>query len=241
MNVVLLRVGIDTGSGGINGPLFADGSFEVIPIPATGDTRAGDSRTYGNTVGRTGRHFSDYFPETLRAGNLSKTMHVDPEFDTFTYGDPTSPKRGLLRLLPGDLLVFYSGLKGWPKPPPAPALYIVGYFEISHAGLATSFPAAEIRTLFAANAHLRDPIAFAEQRARLVLVKGGPGSRMLNRAQLISATGTNSAGQPLKVLSVESQAIFGDFGGRISIQRSPPRWVAPAFVERAAAFVRSLA
>ena len=33
MQVVLLRVGIDTGSGGIHGPLFADGSFEYIPIP----------------------------------------------------------------------------------------------------------------------------------------------------------------------------------------------------------------
>ena len=33
MQVVLLRVGIDTGSGGILGPLFSDGSFEYIPIP----------------------------------------------------------------------------------------------------------------------------------------------------------------------------------------------------------------
>ena len=33
MNVVLLRVGIDTGSGGIHSPLFQDGSFELVPIP----------------------------------------------------------------------------------------------------------------------------------------------------------------------------------------------------------------
>jgi hypothetical protein len=33
MNVVLLRIGIDTGSGGIHAPLFADRTFEYIPIP----------------------------------------------------------------------------------------------------------------------------------------------------------------------------------------------------------------
>ena len=32
MQVILLRVGIDTGSGGIHGPLFKDGTFEYIPI-----------------------------------------------------------------------------------------------------------------------------------------------------------------------------------------------------------------
>ena len=36
------------------------------------------------------------------------------------------------------------------------------------------------------------------------------------------------------------QAIFGGFDGRLSFQRSPTRWVDPAFVEHAAAFVRSL-
>jgi hypothetical protein len=103
-------------------------------------------------------------------------MHVDPEFDTFTYGDPTLPKRGLLRLRPGDLLVFYVGLEGWDHPPPA-ALYIAGYFEVARAGSATAFSAVELRELFAGNAHLRDASSFAEQHTRLVLVKGGRPSR----------------------------------------------------------------
>ena len=42
MQVVLLRVGIDTGSGGILGPLFSDGLFEYIPIP---DSKGLDKRT----------------------------------------------------------------------------------------------------------------------------------------------------------------------------------------------------
>ena len=42
MQVVLLRVGINTGCGGINGALFKDGSFEYIPIPDGGGV---DDRT----------------------------------------------------------------------------------------------------------------------------------------------------------------------------------------------------
>jgi hypothetical protein len=36
------------------------------------------------------------------------------------------------------------------------------------------------------------------------------------------------------------QKIFGDFDGKISIQRSPTRWVKPEYVEKAAEFVKSL-
>jgi hypothetical protein len=35
MKALLLRVGIDKGSGGIYGPIFDDGSFEFVPIPET--------------------------------------------------------------------------------------------------------------------------------------------------------------------------------------------------------------
>lgn len=64
MQVVLLRVGMDTGarSGGIHGPLFRDGSFEYIPIK---DDFAGcgvDERTYGNTLSRKGQRLVSYFP-----------------------------------------------------------------------------------------------------------------------------------------------------------------------------------
>ena len=40
-------------------------------------------------------------------------VHVDPEFETFTCGDPTTPKRSLRTLRPGDFLVFYCGLQEW--------------------------------------------------------------------------------------------------------------------------------
>ena len=239
MNVVLLRVGIDSGSGGIQSPLFEDGTFEFIPIPDGLAAKVNGAPTYGNTLGRYGRLLIDYFPLAKRAKMFDQPMHVDPEFETFTYGDPTPPKRGLSRLRSGDLLVFYAGLEGWGHKA-EPALYIVGYFEISHVGFAPQFSDAEIAKLFSANAHVRNPGAFGEQRSRLLLVRGGASSRLLRQAVRISASGKNSLGQPLKILSPAMQQVFGDFDGKVSIQRSPPRWVLPGFVERASSFVRSL-
>jgi hypothetical protein len=50
---------------------------------------------------------------------------------------------------------------------------------------------------------------------------------------------TNSAGQPIKVLSQEAQDIFGNFNGKISIQRSPPRWVLPAHIDKAKSYLEA--
>ena len=236
MNVVLLRIGIDTGAGGINGPLFRDGSFEYVPIP---DGHELDPRTYGSTTGRHGRKLIEYFPEPLRGRMADQSIHFDPEFSTFTYGDPTQPKAGLRRLQPGDLLVFYCGLAGWGWAS-APALYIMGYFEIEKAGLATDFSTRELKECFAENFHVRHRSVFREQRDRLVLVKGNRKSRLLKKAHRISVYGKDCAGKPLKILSPKMQAIFGTFGGKVAIQRSPPRWVEAEYVGRAAEYVRSL-
>ncbi len=238
MRVVLLRVGIDTGaeSGGILGPLYSDGSFEFIPIK---DGFNLDERTYGNTRGRHGKLLSEYFPAQMRERMRDQSMHVDPEFVTFTYGDPTTPKAGLRALTPGDLLVFYAGLRGHDFPS-LPALYIIGYFEVALAGRATNFDAATIETRFAANYHVRHPSVFAEQRERLLLVKGAAGSKLLDRAIKISEDGKDVKGMRIHVLSHEMRGVFGDFSGRVAIQRSPPRWVESPHVDSAAAFVRSL-
>lgn len=167
-------------------------------------------------------------------------MHVDPEFESFTYGDPTSPKAGLRNLKPGDLLVFYAGLEGFDTSSP-PALYLIGYFKVKMAGLATSFSKVEIDTHFAQNFHVRHRTLLQQQEDKLVLVKGSKGSRLYKKAHLLSTTRRLAGKPPLKVLSAPMRRIFGTFGGRFSIQRSPTRWVEPAFVASAAAYVRSLA
>jgi len=239
MRVVLLRVGIDSASGGIQGPLFKDSSFEFIPIPDEFGDSGVSIQTYSNTLGRCGRHLIEYFPKYLQEKRRDIPIHWDPEFDTFTYGDPTPLKRRLRDLGKGDLLVFYCGLQGWDFPS-QPGLYIIGYFEVELAGLAIEFTEDELKKFFAKNFHVRHYQVFQNQKSELVLVKGGTRSRLLRKAKLISSPGKDRRGKPLKVLSPEMQAIFGDFQGKISIQRSAPRWVEPEFVDSAARFVRSL-
>ena len=234
--MALLRVGIDSGSGGTDGPLFEDGTFEFVPIP---DYKGLDERTYGNHMGRTGKPLSEFFPSARQAAMRSRSMHLDPEFASFTYGDPTRPKAGLRRLEAGDLLVFYAGLRGYGCDIP-PGLYLIGYFEIAFAGLARELTEEQIHAC-SNNFHVRHELIFRDQRDRLVLVKGGTGSRLLTKAVKVNVLGKDRAGKPLKILSPEMQKIFGEFNGRLSLQRSPPRWVPDGYVAGAACFVRRLA
>lgn len=177
MKMALVRVGIDTGSGGIHGPLFQDGTFEYIPIP---DGFGVDERTYSSVLGRHGRPLIEYFPRSRQRRMATQSVHLDPEFDTFTYGDPTSPKSGLRALETGDMLVFYCGLEGWDFHC-EPALYIMGYFEVAAAGRAIEFSSEELSRHFGYNFHVRHPQIFDRQRKNLVLVKGSGESRLLTK------------------------------------------------------------
>jgi Nucleotide modification associated domain 2/Nucleotide modification associated domain 3 len=235
LRIALLRVGIDSGSGGMDGPLFADGRFEYVPIP---DSKGLDERTYGNHMARTGGPLSSFFPPARQAAMRSQSMHLDPEFTSFTYGDPTPPKAGLRRLAAGDLLVFYAGLRGYGCDMP-PGLYLIGYFEVAFAGFARDLTEEQIRAC-SDNFHVRHESVFRDQRDRLVLVKGGAGSRLLTKAVKISVLGQDRAGKPLKVLSPDMQQIFGGFDGKLSFQRSPTRWVLGEHISAAACFVRGL-
>lgn len=221
----------------MQGPLFKDGSFEFVCIPDKGKVSV---HKYGTYLGRRGIPHSEYFPESRREKMSETHIHLDPEFETLTYGDPTPPKASLRKLDEGDYLIFYCGLrKRWQKES-SPGLYLVAYFEVEMAGLATAFSKKTLMEEFGNNFHVRYPSVLKKQLDRLVLVKGGPGSRLLRRAKKISVLGKDKAGKPLKVLSPEMQSVFGDFGGHISIQRSPPRWIHPDHVETAIKYVKKL-
>jgi hypothetical protein len=196
-------------------------------------------------IGGNGTAHVGYFPESRRMLMAEQTVHVDPEWESFTYGDPTSPKRSLRHLNSGDFLVFYCGLQAWDSKmgwngEHRPALYLAGYFEVTLAGMAGDFDTKTLKTEFSKNFHIRYPAVFKQQKDDLVLVKGGPGSRLLKKALQISAEGKDRSGKPLKVLSPAMQRVFGSFAGHISIQRSPPRWVEPGFVDRAVGYLREL-
>ena len=240
MQVVLLRVGIDTGSGGIHSPLFKNGTFEFVPISDKRNRFGVNLETYGNTRGTVHRKLLvGYFPERRQAKANDLCLHNDPEFQTYTYGDPTTPKAGLRKLKKGDLLVFYAGLQGWGWHRD-PALYIIGYFEIEKAVLAREHTWKDLQSEFRRNFHVRHRPVFEHQKKRLILVKGGRGSRLLKKARCISVQAKNKAGRLIHVLSPAMRRVFGDFDGHVSIHRSPPRFVFPEHTERAARFVRSL-
>ncbi len=239
---VLLRVGIDSGSGGIQGPLFDNGTFEFVCIP---DRHGVGVHTYGNCSGRHGRPFANYFSGIKREMMHGLSMHVDPEFETFTYGDPTPLKRRLSTLQAGDVLAFYCGLQGWHEEhgwniESSPSLYLCGYFVVSLAGMALDFTNKQRKAEFGRNFHVRYRSVYEKQKERLVLVKGGKGSRLFRKAYKISVEGRDKSGKPLKILSPSMQNVFGDFGGRTAIQRCPPRWVAQDHVEKAITFLKSL-
>jgi hypothetical protein len=208
MNVVLVRVGIDTGCGGIHSPLFPNGEFEFLPIP---DSHGLDERTYGNAKGRAGRTLIQYFPERRQAQMSAQSMHVDPEFETFTYGDPTPPKRNLSQLKPGDLLVFYSGMEGWGHAAP-PADYLTGFFRVKLAGFAAAFSTDQIAEEFSHNFHVRHKELFREQRKRLVLVKGGQKSRLFRKTIKLGEAVRRENGSVWQMISPKMEKVFGKFG-----------------------------
>lgn len=236
--VVLLRVGIDSGSGGMLGPIFADGTFEFIPIDARRD-RLG--RTYGNTLGRHGRKLIEYFRGAHKERMRDAFLHFDPEFETFTYGDPTSLKQGLKNLSRGDVLAFYAGLEGWGDCDAPQGLYIVGYFIVECAGKYSDLKRDGILDLFSKNWHMLNE-SEQERFDKLVLVKGGYNSRLLNKAVKISANekGQDGGGHPVFVLDPKVQRHFGTFTELNAIQRSNPRWVKSEFCKKATAFLQTL-
>jgi hypothetical protein len=61
--------------------------------------------------------------------------------------------------------------------------------------------------------------------------------RLLKKAVKIGVVGTDWNGRALHRLAPDMQEVFGGFGGNTSIQRSPPRWVAPEFTQHAARFI----
>ncbi|MGH7068805.1 MAG: hypothetical protein ACREFO_02160 [Acetobacteraceae bacterium] len=173
---LLLRVGMDRGTGGALGPIFRNGTFEYIPIPELCPTRCRVS--YATQPGRQVASLATVLPARL----AGRHPHIDPDFETATYGDAAQPKRQQLgRLEPGDRLVFYSGFI--PAPPDDGAhLFAIGSLHVRHVHhlSAADFDRPELQRRFGHTAHfLRQP-----RDPQLVLVEGDPErSTLLLRAR----------------------------------------------------------
>jgi hypothetical protein len=170
---LLLRVGVDTGTGGSHGPLFPDGRFEYVPIPESEESE--ERRTYADLAGRYGEALSTYVPHLG-----DRVPHYDPEFTTYTYGDVARIKcTQLARLTEGDLLVFYAGLE--PVDGSAPALlYAIGYLTVAEVHDLEAMDATERAAVLERhphNAHVKRSALAPDSRASdryPVIVRGEP-------------------------------------------------------------------
>lgn len=205
---MLLRVGIDRGTGGALGPIFEDGTFEYVPIPEERPTQAGD--TYATLAARHGGPLAAYLPPRL----ASRRPHIDPDFDAIIYGDALPRKRSQLgRLAPRDLLVFYSGLAPYPADD-VPRLFVIGFFVVKRVYRLTAADIRgdnDLRRRFGKTAH------FLRRAAdpALVLVEGHKSkSRLVTQAV---------------PLSDDHQYLLRDlsqlFGYRGSLQRAVGHWI----------------
>jgi hypothetical protein len=215
MKGLLLRVGIDKGVGGCLGPIFSDGSFEYIPIPERCATS--ERRTYRHLIGRSGRPLSDFVP--MRFHN--SIPHIDPEFETFTYGDPTRNKRRqLAQLSRDDLLIFYAGLE--PREETGePRLYIIGYFTVQHVYDFGKIPNSERASIFSSlpnNAHSKRTY-FDDG---LVIIKGDPNnSKLLSHAVLLGDANDNI---------LDSLEFI--FGFSVSLRRAIGHWIKEPYIQK---------
>lgn len=211
--ILFLRVGIDRGCGGTLSPRFADGTFEYVPIPESRELRDGKGVAYTDLRGRHGGTLDQY------SGSDGFT-HYDPEFETFTYGEPNEPKRSqLLKLGAGDVLAFYAGFQG-------PGIdkgtcCVIGFLSVCavhrpHAN--EPWPPASLASLHR-NAHFRRK----NPEPSLVVVEGDPTvSRLFSVAPILSD-------KHQRVLP-ELEGVIG-FDG--SVMRAIGRWVPDSHAESA--------
>ena len=148
MKALLVRVGADcTEAGGRwNGPVdSASGAFAYVPIPEPEPVREELATPYTRWA-RAVERLGSELPRSL----LGRVAHADPDFARLTYGDRRERGRQIReKLRPGDLLVFYAGLRDVRRGHLVYAL--IGLFTIDGITAARDLPADR----WGENAHTR--------------------------------------------------------------------------------------
>jgi len=220
-NVLLLRVGIDSGCGGTLGPIFPDGTFEYVPIPESSQFVSPRSVYFRDLPARHGGTLAQYVPRRYQEA----AAHYDPEFETFTYGDPTRNKRAqLLRLDDGDMIVFYAGLRSIGSRESG-RLYIIGYFTVKAVESiepTNSWPPKDAPHLLG-NAHLRRN---RPDQGLVVLCGHTRTSKLLDRAIVISDETQRATPEIEKRIGIHG-----------SLKRAIGRWVPPECITNAVKWI----
>ena len=216
MKAMLLRVGIDKGTDGCLSPIFEDLSFEYIPLSET-EINLKEKQTFSEYMGKKGKLISEYLPQKVK----DLPMHLDPEFESFTYGDKGTKAKWLLKLNKNDFLVFYAGLNPYGTQSIDDALYLIGYFKVSdiiNFDELSGDKKEKYSLKYFNNAHLKRH----NDLEGLVIAKGYENqSKLLNKAIIISEPRLNKISRRYHAVSYEMENLLGIKG---SIQRSiPPR------------------
>jgi hypothetical protein len=207
---IAINVGANTTLPGFRGPVTPDGRFAYVPIPEREPT--GEAvPTYGDLSFRLPVDTSDV---------ADRPIHLDPEFaglygsTTYTYGDEHGVKAGPLSTLDrGDSLLFYATLtlRGAPADAPEWGAYLIGEFRVERAITGETYRELDDdeRAPFASNAHVKREAFDAK-----VLVAGGEGSRLLDRAVPLSAPDAGATAGPL-VTELSSDSGKGPWWRRV--------------------------
>ena len=110
VKILLVRVGADqsVGGGSWNGPVDSQSrDFVYVAIPESIGVHTGLEKPYAEL-----ESVLDRFGVSLPGHLRSAAMHLDPDFGQLTYGDAgTRGKQIRATLKPGDMVLFYAGLR----------------------------------------------------------------------------------------------------------------------------------
>jgi hypothetical protein len=137
MNGLLVRVGIDSTSGGWNAPVDPrTGRFVYVPIPEEPLlVRKGLFQDYDEVIPAL-QDFGIQLPGHLHG----QPMHLDPDFEYLTFGDRHPRDIPLRSLHPGDFLVFYAGMRSIHPEDRNLVYAIIGFYEVEEVLSVASVP-----------------------------------------------------------------------------------------------------
>jgi hypothetical protein len=149
MKGLLVRVAADQSEGGgyWNGPVDSrTGHFAYVAIPECRPSRPNLNKPYAGVSPALARLGS-----SLPAHLAQEDMHLDPDFKHLTYGDGGERAKQIRsKLKPGDLIVFYGGLRD-VHPSPRLVYAIIGLYVVDVIMSAASVT----RSRWDENAHTR--------------------------------------------------------------------------------------
>lgn len=175
MRAYLVRIGVDQAFGGWNAPMNPDtNEFVYVPIPESKAMRPEFATPYTLVQPALaqfeGRHAGAPLQHVRLPWNLaSANMHLDPDFNHLTYGDSGARRdKALTDLGPGDVIVFYGGLKPVAACEHRLVYAVVGLYWVTEAVRVRSV----IAPRWSENAHTR----CVDQEPSDVIVRAESGS-----------------------------------------------------------------